>query len=86
MQVFVSDMGYVYVTAMKSVNGFSKSLKLFAKEVGVPEAIIADSHKCNKSKEVNYFATRLAQLSGSSRVIHSGITELNFMLVFSRKL
>ena len=48
MQIFVSDMGYVYVTAMKSVSKFSKAPKLFAKEVVVPEAIIADSHRCNK--------------------------------------
>ena len=52
MQIFVSDMGYVYVAAMKSVSEFTKALKMFAKEVGLPDAIIADSHKCNKSKEV----------------------------------
>ena len=52
MKIFVLDMGYVHVTAMKSVSVFSKALKLFAKEVGVPEAIISDSHKCNKLKEV----------------------------------
>ena len=46
MQIFFSDMGYVYVTAMKSVSEFSKALELFSKEVGVPEAIIADSHEC----------------------------------------
>ena len=51
MQIFVSDMGYDDVIAMKLVNEFSKALNLFSKEVGVPEAIIADSHKCNKSKE-----------------------------------
>ena len=50
MQIFVSNMGYVNITSMKSVSEFSKALKLFAKEVGVPESIIADSHKCNKSK------------------------------------
>ena len=52
MQLFVSDKGFVYVVAMKSVSEFSKVLKIFAMEIGVPEAIIADSHKCNKSKEV----------------------------------
>ena len=44
MQIFVSDKGYVYVAAMKSVSEFPKYLKMFAKEVGSPEAIIADSH------------------------------------------
>ena len=59
MQIFVSDMGYVHVTAMKIVSEFSKALKLFAKEVGVPESIIADSHKCNKSKEVKLFCHKI---------------------------
>ena len=52
MQIFVSDKVYVYVDAMKSVSEFPTYLKIFAKEVGVPESIIADSHKCQKSKEV----------------------------------
>ena len=55
MKILVSEMGYVYVTAMKSDCEFSKALKLLAKEVGLPEAIIADSHKCNNSKEVEIF-------------------------------
>ena len=36
MQIFVSDMGYVYVNSMKSVSEFSKALKIFSKEVEVP--------------------------------------------------
>ena len=59
MQIFVSDKGYVYVVAMKSVSEFPKALKMFAKEVGVPEAIIVDSHKCNKSKEVKQFCHKI---------------------------
>ena len=52
MQIFVSDKGYVFIAAMKSVSEFPKALKMFAKEVGLPEAIISDSHKCHESKEV----------------------------------
>ena len=52
MQIFVSDKWYVFIAAMKSVSEFPKALKMFAKEVGVPEAIISDSYKCHKSKEV----------------------------------
>ena len=52
MQIFFSDKGCVYVAAMKSVSGFPKALKMFAMEVGVPEAIIDYSHRCHKSKEV----------------------------------
>ena len=71
MQIFVSDMGYVYFALMKSVSEFTKALKMFAKEVGVPEAILADSYKCNKSKEVNFFChkigTTLRILEGSTQ-------------------
>ena len=59
MQIFFSDKGCVYVAAMKSVSGFPKALKMFAMEVGVPEAIIADSHKCHKSKEVRQFCHKI---------------------------
>ena len=52
MQIFVSDEGYVFIAEMKSVSEFPKALKMFAKEVGLPEAIISDSHKCHESKEV----------------------------------
>ena len=71
MQIFVSDMGFVYVSAMKSPAEFPKALKMFAREVGVPEAIIADSHKCHKSKEVRLFChkigTTLRVLEGSTQ-------------------
>ena len=52
MHIFVSNKGYFYVTSMKSVSELPKALKMFAKEVGFPESMIADSHKCHKSKEV----------------------------------
>ena len=59
MQIFVSDMGYVCVVTMDSVKEFQKALKLVAKEVGVPEVIIADSHMCHKSKEVKLFCHKI---------------------------
>ena len=56
---------------MKSVSKFPKALKMFAKEVGVPEAIISDSHKCHKLKEVQQFChkigTTLRMLGVSTR-------------------
>ena len=71
MQIFVSDMGYVYVSAMISMSEFPQALKMFAKEMEVPEAIIADSHKCHKSKEVKLFChkigTTLRVLEGSTQ-------------------
>ena len=59
MQIFVSDKGYVFIAAMKSVSKFPKALKMFSKEVGVTEAIIADSHKFHKSKEVRQLCHKI---------------------------
>ena len=59
MQIFVSDEGYVFIAAMKSVSEFPNALKMFAKEVGVPEAIISESHKFHKLKEVQQFCHKL---------------------------
>lgn len=42
MQLFFSDKGFVYVVPMKSKANFPNSLKLFVKEIGVPEALIVD--------------------------------------------
>ena len=71
MQIFVSDKGYVFIAAMKSVSEFPKALKMFSKEVQLPEAIIADSHKCHKSKEIRQFChkigTTLCVLKGSTQ-------------------
>ena len=44
---------------MKSVSEFPKALKIFAKEVVVPEAIISDSHKCQNLKEVRQFCHKI---------------------------
>ena len=55
MQIFVSDKGYVFIAAMKSVSEFPKALIFFDKEVGVLEEIISNYHKCHKSKEVRQF-------------------------------
>ena len=56
---------------MNSPSEFPKALKMLAKEVGVPEAIIADSHKSNRSKEVKQFChkigTTLRMLEGSTQ-------------------
>ena len=68
MQIFVSDKGYVFISTMKSVSEFPKALKMFAKEVG---AIISDSQKCHKSKEVREFChkigTNLRVIEGSTQ-------------------
>jgi hypothetical protein len=42
MQLFVSDKGFVYVVPMKTKSDFPFALKQFAKEIGVPIALISD--------------------------------------------
>ena len=54
---------------MKSVRKFPKALKLFAKEVGAPVSIIADSHKCHKPKEVKQFYIKI---STTLRILECG--------------
>ena len=61
MQIFVYDKGYVYVSAMKSLSKLPNTLIIFAKEVGVPKAIISNPHKCHTSKEFRQLFKRLAQ-------------------------
>ena len=71
---------------MKSVSEFPKALKIFAKEVGVPEATIADSNKCHKSKEVGQFCHRIGT---SLRILERSTQWANrdeLYVGFSRKM
>ena len=42
MQLFVSDTGYMYAVPMKSKTEIVKAVDQFAKEIGVPTALILD--------------------------------------------
>ena len=42
LQLFVSDRGYISVMPMKSKSEYIDSLKLFSKEVGAPDVLVAD--------------------------------------------
>ena len=55
MQLFVSDKGFVFVVPMKSKAEFPKALKMFAKEVGIPEAMIADKSGEQTLNDVKQF-------------------------------
>ena len=59
MQLFVSDKGFVFVVPMKSESEFPLALKLFAKEIGVPDYLIADPARAQKSKEVVAFCHKI---------------------------
>ena len=71
MQLFVSDKGFVKVYGMRSQSQFIDAVKLFCKEVGAPRAVIVDSHRSEKSREVRKFltsaGTTLRVLEGSSQ-------------------
>jgi hypothetical protein len=59
MQLFVSDKGFVKVYGMTSPKEFPSALKMFCKEVAVPQAFIVDPHRSQKSKEVKQFIHRV---------------------------
>jgi hypothetical protein len=65
-QMFVSDKGFVQCYNMKSKAQVPQTLRLFAKEVGVPDAIICDKsgeQTSGEVKELCYkFGTTLRQL------------------------
>jgi hypothetical protein len=56
VKLFVSDKGYVYVVPMKSKSEFPFALKQFAKEIGVPLALISDPAGGQTSKDVKKIA------------------------------
>ena len=58
-QIFVTDRGFIYVVPMKSISDVLQAVQQFAKEIGAPEAIIAESSKDQKSKELRQFLTEI---------------------------
>ena len=59
MQIYVSDKGFVFVCPVQAERQFLDTLKLFAKEVGVPLSIIADPARAQKSKAVVQFCHKI---------------------------
>ena len=54
-QLFVMDKGFVYVVLMRSKSEVLQAIKQFAKEIGVPTAIIADMAGEQMSQKVRKF-------------------------------
>jgi len=56
---------------MKATRHFVSALRLFAKDVGTPEVLVADSHPMQKKQEVKEFCnkigTKLRLLEGSTQ-------------------
>ena len=59
MQIFVSDKGFVKVYPMRSPGEYPMALRLFAKEVGAPEILVADPYSSHKSRDVKAFCNQI---------------------------
>ena len=53
MQLFVSDCGFMFVYPMKSKSEIPEAIKAFAKEIGVPTALILDPEGTQRSKLID---------------------------------
>lgn len=59
MQILVSDKGFEKVYRMKSLKDIPAAIKLFAKEVGAPNAVVCDPQANQKSQEVKDFCHKI---------------------------
>jgi hypothetical protein len=68
-QLFVTDKGFVYVVPMRRKGGVLQAIKQFAKEIGAPDAFIADMSGEQMSRRVkklcNDIGTALRALEGT---------------------
>ena len=55
-QLFMSDKGFVYVVPMRWKGEVLQAMKQFAKEIGAPDAFVANMSGEQMSKEVKAFA------------------------------
>ena len=58
-QIFATDRGFIYDVPMKYRSDVLQTVKQFSKEIGAPEAIIADPSKEQKSKDLRQFLTAI---------------------------
>ena len=59
-QIFVSDKGFVAIYPMKSKGDFLDALKLFCKEIGVPDRLVVDPSGEQTSKKVKHFSQQVS--------------------------
>ena len=55
MKLFVTDKGFFHVIPMTKKSEVTMALKMFAKDIGAPDAIICDAAREQISKEVHDF-------------------------------
>ena len=58
-QLFVTDKSYVYVCPFEKESDVLLALKLFDKDVGVPETLVTDGAKAETSAEVKIFCINI---------------------------
>ena len=58
-QLFVTDKGYIYFCTLKKESDVTLAMKLFAKEIVVPEALIIDGSKAKTSAKVKIFCIHI---------------------------
>jgi hypothetical protein len=68
-QLFLTDKGFVYVGPMRSKKEVFQAVKQFAKEIGAPDAIIADAAREQKSLELWKFCSKIGT---TLRVLEEG--------------
>ena len=59
MQLFVTDKGFVHVIPMTKKSEVPIALKMFAKDIGTPDAIICDAAREQIYKEVHDFFCKI---------------------------
>ena len=59
MQLFVTDKGFVHVIPMTKKSQAPMAFKIFAKDIGAPDAIICDTSREQISKEVRDFCHKI---------------------------
>lgn len=59
MQLFVSDMGFIFLVPMRSKSQVPAAIKLFAKHIGAPDAIISDPSGEQTLQEVKSFLQKI---------------------------
>ena len=59
MQLFVSDTGFMFVYPMKLKSEIINAVKAFAKEIGVPTALILDPEGTQRSRELDKVAKEM---------------------------
>ncbi|CAJ1959761.1 unnamed protein product [Cylindrotheca closterium] len=68
-QLFVTDKGFVYVVPMRTKKDVTLAVKQFAKEIGVPDAIVCDAAGEQTSIELRRF---LNSIGTTIRVLEQG--------------